>query len=230
MERSATLVLGIALALGVAGCQWLPWARTRPDPAESVSGPPVVREDCEVCHVAPVAEAYQQSLHHAMGIHCGQCHIPGGHPDFAQPIRDGKCGGCHQDQYQQTLASPHFSGRVKLPLDSDREKRKELRANGHRVAGPDGMRFAGDAASGALGGRLCVSCHYDEHRLGRGAVQEANFCMGCHTDKGTHYAFDLPGPPNRCINCHVRVGQTINGQPTNTHVFRMSSGEEGQKP
>jgi hypothetical protein len=154
----------------------------------------------------------------------------GGHPDFSRPIRDGKCGGCHQDQYQQTLQSPHFQGRVLMDLDADRARRVELRAIAHRVETPGGLRFAGDAQSGDLGGRLCVSCHYDGHRLGRGAVQQANFCTGCHTDRAAHYAFDLPGPDNRCITCHVRAGETAMGQVVNSHLFRMGTGAEGESP
>ncbi len=204
---------------GLVGCSLLPWARKRPDPVESVSGPAPYVENCELCHV-PQAEAYAHSLHSAKGVRCGQCHMPGGHPAYTQPIRDGKCGGCHQPQYQQTLASRHYAGRKLENLDSNREQRKELRQHGFLVGSGADARFAGDEVSGDLGGRLCVACHYDGHRLGRGAVRAADACTGCHVKQREHYPINIPGLENRCIQCHVRVGTTVQGQVVNTHLFR----------
>jgi hypothetical protein len=219
--RLARAVAAAPIALVIAGCHLLPWARPRPDPVESVSGPVPYVEDCQVCHAAPVAEHYAQSLHTAKGIRCGQCHTPGGHPDFALPVRDGKCGGCHQPQYQQTLASTHFATRHRLALDGDRAARTHLRRQGFIETTAGGRRFAGDSESGILGGRLCAACHYDEHRLGLEAVQQASACTGCHTGKEGHYPIPTPGLENRCIQCHVRRGATLNGQIVNTHRFAV---------
>lgn len=215
----ATILVSLAVA-----CSWVPWARKRPDPVVSVSGPAVYEGNCEACHAGPVVEHYAESLHSFKGVRCGQCHVPGGHPDYARPIADGKCGGCHQDQYQETLRSPHFGSRVLLPLDADLAARKALRADGFRVAGVDRTRFAGDETANELGGRLCVSCHFDEHRLGRRATVRADFCTGCHADLAEHYAIEFPGLENRCIQCHVRAGTTVNGQVVNRHDFTMGGG------
>jgi hypothetical protein len=92
------------------------------------------------------------------------------------------------------------------------------------VDGIGGPHFAGDEASGALGGRLCMSCHFDEHRLSRRPVLAADFCSGCHTDRADHYVMDFPGLENRCIQCHVRAGETVNGQVMNRHTFSMGGG------
>ena len=216
-------VLLFSVALG--GCFLVP-SPTRPS-SQPVSGPPVYVEDCATCHKAQAAGPYAASVHAAKGIRCGQCHVPGTHPDFTQPVRDGKCGGCHQPQFQQTLASKHFTNRGQLPLDSDRAAREALRREGFVVAEAGGRKFAGDAASGDLGGRLCVACHYDEHRLGLRAVQRTNFCVGCHTDRDDHFPADTADPTNRCISCHVRVGETVTGQVVHTHRFAMPGSDGG---
>jgi hypothetical protein len=217
----ALRVVPIVLASG--GC-FLWSSPPRPDPNAPISGPAPYVEDCQMCHAAPVAAHYAMSLHTAMGIKCGQCHTPGGHPNFAQPIRDGKCGGCHQPQYQETLTSKHFATREPLPLDHDQQARKTLRREGFTVPGPSGRRFAGDPASGELGGRLCAACHYDEHRLDLAVVQREDFCVGCHTGRENHFAIPTPGFTNRCVQCHVRVGQTVSGQAVNTHRFAKPGG------
>jgi len=164
-----------------------------------------------------------------MGIRCGQCHTGENHPDFTQPVRDGTCGACHQPQFQQTLESKHFATRVQYPLDGDRSARAALRREGFTVAVAGGRRFAGDSSSGELGGRLCATCHCDEHRLGLSAVQRASFCVGCHTDRQEHF----PGPAgdgaaeptNRCVSCHVRVGESVTGQVIDTHRFAVPGAE-----
>ena len=84
---------------------------------------------------------------------------------------------------------------------------------------PGGRRFVGDPTSGELGGRVCAACHYDEHRLDLAVVQRPDFCTGCHTDRDDHFAFPTPGFTNRCVQCHVRVGETVTGQIVNTHRF-----------
>ena len=201
--RWALLVAPIVLAS--AGCFLAPGSSPRPDPAAPISGPAPYVEDCQVCHAAPVGAHYAQSLHTAKGIRCGQCHTPGGHPNFTQPIRDGKCGGCHQPQYQETLASKHFATRALRALDDDPAARKALRRRGIHAPPPrGGRRFVGDSSSGELGGRLCAACHYDEHRLGLGAVQRADFCVGCHAGREAHFA--IPTPGRRIAACSATSG------------------------
>jgi hypothetical protein len=211
------------VAAGLVGCWWAPWARVRPDPVESVSGTAVAVQNCELCHAGDVIDHYAESLHADVGVRCGQCHVPGGHPDFSAPIADGKCGGCHQDQYQPTIRSPHFRTRRRLDL-ADRAARAALRAADHRVGRGLEARFAGDAEAGILGGRLCVACHYDEHRLGLDEVDDADFCRDCHRDKADHFDTAMPRFGNRCIGCHVRAGETVDGQVVNSHGFRMGGG------
>jgi hypothetical protein len=146
----------------------------------------------------------------------------GNHPDFTQPVRDGTCAGCHQPEYQQTLASKHFATRVLQSLDRDRPARVVLRREGFVAAAGGGRRFVGDAASGEAGGRLCAACHYDEHRLGLRAVQRVDFCAGCHANREQHFPMD--GSANRCVTCHVRVGESVTGQVVNTHRFALPGG------
>ena len=228
--RRALLLLAVS---GLAGCALLPWARKRPDPVASVSGPAPYVEDCDSCHDEE-AEEYAESLHAAKGIRCGQCHTPGlnldleedGHPDPAHPMADGKCGGCHQPQYQQTLATIHYSGRALEPLAADEDRRLELREQGFLVGRGEAALFVGDEAAGELGGRLCVACHFDEHRLGRGMVESADACTGCHVKYLEHYPTAIPGFENLCIGCHVRVDETVNGQVVNTHLFPSLEEEE----
>jgi hypothetical protein len=217
MKARATLVVVIAVALG--GCFLAPGSPKRPESTAPISGPVPYVEDCQTCHGAQVGVSYAQSLHAAKGIRCGQCHTPGGHPDFALPISDGKCGGCHLPQYQQTLESKHFASRQLRALDDDRAARATLRGEGFTGATPRGRRFVGDASSGDLGGRLCVACHYDEHRLGLASVRRADFCTGCHTVREEHYPMPAPDLPNRCTQCHVRAGATVTGQVVDTHRF-----------
>ena len=212
----------------LTGCFLVSSSLDRPDPG-SVSGPAVYREGCEMCHAAPVGAAFATSVHAARGIRCGQCHTPGGHPNFAQPVADAKCGGCHQAEYQQTLASRHFATRTPRSLDADRPARAALRREGFVARGAAGGHFVGDAASGALGGRLCAACHYDEHRLSLAPVQRADFCGGCHAGRDGHYPIPTPagGPSNRCLVCHLRVGETVNGQLVNTHRFTLPGAAGG---
>ena len=156
-------------------------------------------------------------------------HAPGGHPNFTQPVRDAKCGGCHQPQYQQTLVEQALrDARARRALDGDRAARDGAPTGGlHR-----GRRRAADAASsgdsssGELGGRLCAACHYDEHRLDLAAVRRDEFCVSCHA--GTRRPFRRSRPPsgtNRCVQCHVRVGETVTGQVVNTHRFARPGAE-----
>ena len=216
-------LLVAALALAGAGCFLLPSA-PRPDP-KAISGPVPYVEDCVACHATPTAAHYLESRHAAEGIRCGQCHAPGGHPDFARPVEDGTCGGCHQSEYQQTVASKHFAERLQRPLNGDRVARVQLRQDGFTAPRATGRGFVGDASSGAMGGRLCAACHYDEHRLGLGRVQQPNFCIGCHGDRAQHFA-EPTADANRCVTCHARVGVTVAGQVVNTHRFAIP-GTEG---
>ena len=220
MPRLTWMLLAAAVVLASAGCFLVPSA-PRPDPNAPIAGPAPYVEDCQTCHgSSPVLAHYAQSLHAAKGIRCGQCHTPGNHPNFAEPIQDGKCGGCHLPQYQETLASTHFVTREQRALNDDPEARKTLRHDGFTAAASSGgRRFVGDAAAGQLGGRLCVACHYDEHRLDLAVVRRADFCTGCHTGREDHFASPTPDFTNRCEQCHVRVGETVTGQIVNTHRF-----------
>ena len=223
--RLASLVLLLLVVAVTGGCLLISGA-PRPDPTARSGVVPYV-EDCVACHAEPIAVRYAESRHAAEGIRCGQCHTPGGHPDFSQPVGDGKCGGCHQAQYQQTLASKHFASRLQRSLDGDRERRAALRRDG--FAEPPGepagtpprgaaRHFVGDA-SGPLSGRLCAACHYDDHRLGLAAVEGENFCVGCHQAQEQHFPEVASAGQNRCVTCHVRVGETVAGQVVNTHRF-----------
>jgi hypothetical protein len=223
----ALLMVPVALALG--GCFLVSWLPGRGDPVPPVAGPAPYVEGCQGCH-APVAAHYAQSLHTAMGVRCGQCHAPHGHPDFARPVSDATCGGCHQSQYEQTLASIHFPTREQRRLDGDRAARAVLRGERFMAPAPaGGRRFVGDSTSGELGGRLCAACHYDEHRLGLGVVRQEKFCYGCHPapqERAQHFPAAIPGLANRCLYCHVRTGTTELGQLVNTHRYPR----EGRRP
>ena len=186
-------------------------------------------ERCETCHAAHVSEPYAASIHSARGIRCGQCHRAGAHPDFTHPVTDATCGGCHQPEYQQTLLSKHFASRVRRPLDGDRPARVALRQARFVVPGASGGRFAGDAHSDELGGRLCAACHYDEHRLGVAAVRRAELCTGCHAGRDEHYPVAAAAGTNRCTECHVRVDETPTGQMVNTHRFAVPGREDSQQ-
>jgi hypothetical protein len=220
-------IVTVAVTL-LTGCFLVTSSLDRPDP-RSVSGPAVYREGCETCHAAPVGAAFATSVHAARGIRCGQCHTGGGHPNFVEPVTDAKCGGCHQPEYQQTLASRHFATRTPRALDADRPARAALRREGFVAGTAAGRHFVGDAAAGALGGRLCAACHYDEHRLGLAPVQRADFCARCHAGRDAHYPIPTPagGPSNRCLVCHLRAGETVNGQVVNTHRFTLPGAAGG---
>ena len=233
--RLARSLLRASLALAAAGCFLTSRAPERPTP--TVSGPVPYVEPCVTCHAVPTIAHYAESLHAAKGIHCGQCHTPDptfaqpvlGHPKFSQPVADGKCGGCHQPEYQQTLASRHFATRLQRLLNSDDAARESLRRDGFTAPDGNARHFVGDSSSGELGGRLCAACHYDEHRLGLGAVQRANFCVGCHGDRQQHFSDGSPDLQNRCVTCHVRAGATVFGQVVNTHRFARPGTEDAGK-
>src|SRR5215510_1682058 len=127
MQLARSLVAS-SLALALGGFFAMSWSLQRP--ANAVSGPVPYVENCAACHTGPTIAHYAESRHAAAGIRCGQCHTPGAHPNFSQPVGDGKCGGCHQPEYQQTLASKHYANRLERSLDSDQAARASLRRNG----------------------------------------------------------------------------------------------------
>jgi hypothetical protein len=213
----------IALGLALGGCFLAPTSPRRPDPAQ-VSGPVVYAEGCQSCHAARV-DAYARSAHAAAGVRCGQCHAPAGHPGFTRPVRDATCGGCHQSQFQQTVASAHFIARLQRPLDTDRAARAALRRDGFSAITAGGRTFVGDVSSKELGGRLCAACHYDEHRLGVEAVRRPDFCVACHDRHEAHHPVPAAEGTNRCVACHVRIGETLYGQTVNTHRFTVPGTE-----
>ena len=219
--RLTWVLLVAPIALATAGCFLAPGSPPRRDSTGPISGPAPYVEECQTCHEAPVGVHYAQSLHTPKGIRCGQCHTPGDHPNFTQPVRDGKCGGCHQPQYQETLASRHFATRDLRALDHDQAARQTLRLEGFTAATTGGRRFVGDSSSGDLGGRLCAACHYDEHRLGLGPVTQATFCSDCHGDRQQHFAEMAAPGQNHCVVCHTRVGVTVAGLTVNTHRFAV---------
>ena len=219
---SVWAVLAGAIVIAASGCLLMPFPE-RPDPT-SVSGPIPYVENCHACHAAAVGTNYAESRHATIGVRCGQCHTPGGHPDFSRPVRDATCGACHMPEYQQTVASRHFARRDVRPLDGDQEARVRLRRDGFLTATTHGRAFVGDSSSGELGGRLCAACHYDEHRLGIAFVQRPDFCTGCHPNLDQHYAIASPG--NRCVRCHVRVGETVDRQRINSHRFARPGTED----
>ena len=219
MRRGSRAWFGALLLapFALGGCFVMSWGR---DAIPPVSGPAPYVEGCQACHGKTVGAHYAESLHTAKGIRCGQCHVAGGHPNFTAPVRDAKCGGCHLPQYEQTLASTHFATRDQRALDNDRAARVALRRERFSVPAATGRRFVGDSSSGELGGRLCVACHYDEHRLGLRVVRRADFCGSCHGGvTSNHFPIPTPGLENRCILCHVRAGVTESGQIVNTHRF-----------
>lgn len=219
----------VPLAAALGGCFVASGAPPRANPA-SVSGPAVYVERCETCHAAYTSGPYTSSIHSARGIRCGQCHRAGGeHPDFTHPVTDAVCGGCHQPEYQQTLLSKHFTSRVRRPLDNDRTARAALRRARFVVTDASGGRFAGDASSDALGGRLCAACHYDGHRFGEAGTKRADLCTGCHAGRDDHYATAPAGATNRCTECHMRVGETLTGQVVNTHRFAVPEQGNGER-
>jgi hypothetical protein len=229
--RTARLVRSLliaSLALAIAGCFLTSPTPRRPDPI-LVFGPAPYVENCVTCHAGQTIAHYAESRHAAVGIHCGQCHAPGGHPNFSQPVRDGKCGGCHQSEFQQTLVSKHFAIRLQRSLDNEIAARRSLRRDGFTAPDGNARRFVGDSSSGELSGRLCAACHYDDHRLGLRAVQQANFCVGCHGDREQHFSDGSPDLQNRCVTCHVRAGATVFGQVVNTHRFARPGTEDAGK-
>jgi hypothetical protein len=218
--RFAKTLLLASIALALGGCFLVSWLPGRRDTTPVVSAPAPYVEGCQGCHTLPAR--YAQSVHAAKGIRCGQCHHPAGHPDFAEPVRDATCAGCHQPQFQQVLTTKHFATRQLRALDSDRAARDLLRRDHFMATSAGTRRFVGDSSSDALGGRLCAACHYDEHRFGLAAVRQPNFCVECH---GVPAHGPMPtslGLTNPCMECHARVGTTASGQILNTH--RLTGG------
>lgn len=216
------------LALVVGGCFLAPRSPDRPVPT-AFSSLAMSVDGCETCHADTVSRMSATSAHGARGIRCGQCHRAGEHPDFTQPVADATCAGCHQAEYQQTLRSKHFVARARPALDSDRAARVALRRARFVVSADGSGKFAGDATSGELGGRLCAACHYDEHRLGRDGAQREDACTRCHAGRDQHYPVGAEARTNRCTQCHVRVGETVAGLIVNTHRFAMP-GADGSEP
>lgn len=215
------MLRSILVATGILGMTLSPGCRSGSDvalPAEAPGQPALYVEDCGQCHPAQ-AEAFASSGHAGKHLACGKCHTPAGHPDFAVPVSDATCGGCHSAQYQQVLESQHFATRVQQPLNADRAARQALRADGFRVERNGRAHFAGDAKAGELGGRLCAGCHLDGHAFRLAKVGAADACTTCHTDRGAHFPVTMPGFENRCLACHVRQGETAAGQKINSHRF-----------
>ena len=111
-------------------------------------------------------------------------------------------------------------------LDHDRRRERPCAGGLHRAGAGRRRHFVGDSSSGELGGRLCAACHYDEHRLDLAVVQRDGFCTSCHADRAaaTIAVPDARGT-NRCLQCHVRVGQTVTGQVVNSHRFTRPGAE-----
>jgi len=222
--RLARTLLLASIALALGGCFLVSWLPGRRDTTPVVAAPAPYVEGCQGCHAAPAG--YAKSLHAAKGIRCGQCHRPAGHPDFTEPVTDATCAGCHQPQFQQVVTTKHFATRDLRALDSDRAARQLLRGEHFTAASAAGRRrFVGDSSSGGLGGRLCFTCHYDEHRFGLATVNRANFCVECHPAPAHGPMPSSRGLPNPCMECHVRVGETAHGQVVNTHGL-MTSGSD----
>ena len=221
-------LLAAPIALASAGCFLIPSA-PRPDPNAPIAGPVPYVDNCQLCHASPVAAHYAMSLHTTKGIRCGQCHTPGGHPNFTQPIRDGKCGGCHQPQYQESLASTHFATRAQRALDHDQAAPKALRQEGFTARAPGG----GGASWGiVLGGARRppvrrVSLRRASPRPRRRAA--GGFCASCHGARPTISTSPFPSGTNRCLQCHVRVGETATGQVVNSHRFARPGAEGSGK-
>ena len=218
--RFARALLLVPTAVAVGGCFLVSWLPGRRDATTPVSGPAPYAEQCQSCHPAPAG--YAQSLHSAKGIRCGQCHRPAGHPDYTQPVRDATCGGCHQPQLEQVLATRHFATRELRALDNDRAARRLLRRDHFTVPSPGGRHFVGDSSSDRLGGRLCVACHYDDHRFGLADVNQQNFCVECHPAPAHGPMGSDSRLTNPCMQCHVRIGATASGQVLNTHMITTS--------
>jgi hypothetical protein len=208
----------LTIALLSSGCFLAQRGPDRPA-ATAVAGTAIYRERCDVCHPAEVGGFHAGGPHAARGIRCGQCHRPAGHPEFLRPVQDGTCGGCHQSQLQQVVASKHSATRIRIPLDGDRAARVSLRRDGFVARTASGAYFVGDVAAGELGGRLCAACHYDGHRLGAASVQRKRSCTGCHADRDRHYPGGIGAATNRCVHCHMSGGETRTGQRVISHRF-----------
>lgn len=207
------LLAGLS-ALALLACRT---ASEAPLEATAAGQPALYAEPCGSCH-AELAQRYAHSLHAGKRLACGVCHTPAAHD---HPVSDARCGGCHSAQLQQVVRSAHFATRRRLPLDTDRGARSALRAAGYVVWEEGRGHFAGDARSGARGGRLCAGCHLDGHRFGLAQARAPDACTRCHTDRADHFAIELPGFENRCIACHVRAGETVAGQTVDSHRFAV---------
>jgi hypothetical protein len=190
------------------GCHLLaagsPWGER---PIERSAGD----DDCADCH-DDVATVHLDGPHGAANIACGQCHRGDGHPHFAAPLDDGTCGGCHLPEYQQVAASAHALRGIRA-TDSPQGLSSRFDV---AVAGKRYFATAADASRDSR--QLCVSCHFDGHRLSAAAARAPGFCETCHANLGNHPR-EAAAPPVDCLDCHMRRGVTNGGQPVTSHAF-----------
>ena len=81
-----------------------------------------------------------------------------------------------------------------------------------------------------LGGYLARKFRAPLSRLGRWGVK-AVVALAATTRLfnpehwwAEHFPVATSGPPNRCVTCHVRAGESVTGQVVNTHRFAVPGG------